>query len=452
VDPDASAVELALQSDGIVDDHLPREKHPGKGVTERDGLNGVADLGGRLFTPFDSLQLGPGMMADRPSLAGTILPAGAVGQGHQLEREAIEGGPRRRGDRFPWALEEPIDLVGHLSAEQIGNLPIPPDHTPSRIGVGSAADRDHRLTAGMPAFEMVDGVPGPVAADHRVGERDTVTGVGGEQAAEPAVRFLDHEDREVVVDRPAGGAAIEGEAEPAGGVGKHRRSAVCEGHQGDLFEFGLQNRAVGEDAGPAVGGNRLTEQGVCTARDHRRRVRVRGAECESRATDPVRGQPGGDPFGERVGNPECFHGDHDDGVGIPLRAGDGDGTGHDALPHPLRLPRPPPESVETDRHLGRDVDLCKPHAERRLGCEDPRALQGRTSGKSENPDRERSEPVAEREHGISTPGPVVSIDVESGPPSYRAAVPQKPPVSSHPAARWPGILRRVAAARSLRKA
>jgi len=213
-DPEASAVELALEAEGVVHDDLAAEEHHGEVGGEGPGLDGVGEGGRRGFSAFDAFEPTTGVVADDARGGGAFLPLVAGEVGLEGDGDGFEGGVRGGGEGLQGEAKEASDLGGEGAAVAFDELD---GAARVGVGVGATADGDEGDGCGLGGFEVEGGDAGPVAVGgvEVAAEGGAMAGVVGEDGAEGTVGRGDAEDGQVVVHGAAGGSAVLGEADAA---------------------------------------------------------------------------------------------------------------------------------------------------------------------------------------------------------------------------------------------
>ena len=198
----------------------------------------------------------------------------------------------RLGQRPHGRSQEAIDFIGNSRsvALDVGQA------ASARVGVGIRAGSDgHECEcARMPLLNQLLGNAGPVAVHEVVAglERCRMTRVIDEHRAKRAVRAVDGEHRQVVIDSPArrhseagplavlDHATVRGEAGASLRPGHTRRAPVGERGARDTFELAGEGRRVAVDDLLLWGGRRHVEDVGEDPRERGSRVRMRRADDE----------------------------------------------------------------------------------------------------------------------------------------------------------------------------
>jgi hypothetical protein len=361
-DPDARAIQLALQAQGVVDDDLSAEEDQGELLAEAPRLHGVAQLGRERLAALEAREVLAGVVAEGAGVArgalGPLLPC----------RMSVERERDLREVRIKRAREDALVPEQSLDLQRQGD-PVRPRVLDAGarlwIGVRAAADRDERDRPRMARLELGRGEARPVAADEiRLGpERRAVAGVVGDQGEDRAALVAGDEERQLVIDGTSCRAPVRGESDLASGDRERPRREGSDGFARRLNDTRLEHIAgVGHDALLLLDGEFGAEHVWDRTVDLRAVVGVGDREDEALARDAaLRAQPGRDARRQRAGNGHQIEG-HQHGRRLAV-AGDRERSGEERLQHSLRLGAARRIAAEPDRLRGSDLDPCRAEAE-----------------------------------------------------------------------------------------
>ncbi len=252
----------SLKHKGIVDADFAAEKDHGQVVAHRPGLDGVVDGVDERFAAVELRELELGIVPGRAALPFELVKLGPRRQLVERQANPVE----RRIERAPQRLErhgqQPLDLAGDFAALPCRNVRLVAGDAGLRVGVRAAADGHEGDGARVGMLDKVLGVAGPIAADEIVGERDAVARIADVERSNLPVEVLDDQQRQVVIDRTAGRAAIDGEADLADAPTQPRRLSVRDRRQRRLLDPVGELARVAVDVRLMLRGNRRAENGI----------------------------------------------------------------------------------------------------------------------------------------------------------------------------------------------
>ncbi len=356
--PQARAVGLALQAQAVVHDDFAGQEDQREVCAEMPGLNEIREFGGQGFAAVETRQVLLRMMGNLLCLVcGERFPLGPRGQLVVVEGNALGAGGRCGGKLLPRAGGEAFHFVGNLAALRVGEV-----GRAALVGVlvRAAADGHQADCTGMIGFKRELGGSGPVAVNRVQPECHAVAGVADEDRANATVRRDHPQHREIVIHgRDRLSTAVHREAHLALRPLDAAGPAVGERGADDLLQLKGQLARVAFHARLLIGREVSHENVRRDAGDHRRGVRVRGADREAVVSESCVCEAAKQLRADGIRHAEIVHRDKDGGVfGV---VADGQGLRVNALRHTFGLGLAHGETGEADRVIRRDVHARDTH-------------------------------------------------------------------------------------------
>ncbi len=216
----------------------------------------------------------PGVIRELPAFLRQLQPLGS--RARRVVSE-FDFRPLRRGsttNRRERRGEQALYFIGELAALRPRGFDLVARHARAGILIRTTAHRHERDGAGKIVLDFVHREARPIAADLSVRERHAMARIAEPDGAHGAIQRAHDQQRQLVINRPTFGAAIDGKADFTDGRFEPRGLRVFHRRERDGLERVGELGGVARDVFPLFRRQIVAENRVGHAAQHRRGMRV----------------------------------------------------------------------------------------------------------------------------------------------------------------------------------